>query len=249
MSASGGYGACRVAEAIVGGGDLSVGARVRELLRSRDRRRRRTLARLRHGVAWDGSEAVGKFASREVPLHQVMDPKFREGFAQLAPLGLSFEVMAVSSATTGCDRPRARLSGHHDHPQSCRRRFSGLGLMPATVRRSSPAGARTFVELAKCPNVILQAWRPRHGLGRFRLPRARHPAVVGRTCRRVATVYRDLHRSLRRQPLHVREQLPAGQAVVRLHRTVERVQTHHRQCIGNRKDRALQRHRGEGVSH
>src|SRR5271169_5802854 len=32
MSASGNYGPCRVAEAIVGGGDLSVGARVRELL-------------------------------------------------------------------------------------------------------------------------------------------------------------------------------------------------------------------------
>ena len=32
MSASGGYGPCRVAEGIVGGGDLTVGARVRELL-------------------------------------------------------------------------------------------------------------------------------------------------------------------------------------------------------------------------
>src|SRR6516165_1668987 len=51
MSASGNYGQCRVAEGIVGGGDLSVGARVRELL----------------------------------------EAKFREGFAQLAPLGLSFE--------------------------------------------------------------------------------------------------------------------------------------------------------------
>src|ERR1700727_2907448 len=32
MSASGGYGACRVAEGIVGGGDLSIGARGREVL-------------------------------------------------------------------------------------------------------------------------------------------------------------------------------------------------------------------------
>ena len=32
MSASGNYGPCRVAEGIVSGGDLTVGARVRELL-------------------------------------------------------------------------------------------------------------------------------------------------------------------------------------------------------------------------
>jgi len=46
---------------------------------------------IRHGVAWDGSEAVGKFASRAVPPHLVLDKTFREAFAQLAPLGLSFE--------------------------------------------------------------------------------------------------------------------------------------------------------------
>src|SRR5205807_2962941 len=61
MSASGGYGPCRVAEAIIGHADLTLGARVREVL------------------------------PRVVPPHLVRDPKFREGFAQLAPLGLSFE--------------------------------------------------------------------------------------------------------------------------------------------------------------
>ena len=91
MSASGGYGPCRVAEGIIGGGDLSVGARVRDLLQAELTAAGGRLRGLRHGVAWDSHEAVSKFASRTVPLHQVMDPKFREGFAQLAPLGLSFE--------------------------------------------------------------------------------------------------------------------------------------------------------------
>ncbi len=91
MSASGGYGPCRVAEGIIGGGDLTVGARVRELLEAEIKAAGGRLRGLRHGVAWDTHEAVYKYASRNVPLHQVMDPKFREGLAQLAPLGLSFE--------------------------------------------------------------------------------------------------------------------------------------------------------------
>jgi predicted TIM-barrel fold metal-dependent hydrolase len=91
MSASGGYGPCRVAEGIVGGGDLTVGARVRELLEAEERAAGGRLRGLRHGVAWDGNASVGNYASRVVPPHLVLDPKFREGFAQLAPLGLSFE--------------------------------------------------------------------------------------------------------------------------------------------------------------
>ena len=92
MSASGGYGPCRVAEVIIGGGDLTAGAaNVRELMEAEIVAAGGRLRGMRHGVAWDEHEAVYKFASRAVPLHQVMDPKFREGFAQLAPLGLSFE--------------------------------------------------------------------------------------------------------------------------------------------------------------
>src|SRR5258707_8471385 len=80
MSASGNYGPCRVAEAIVGGGDLTVGARVRELLEAEIAVAGGRLRGIRHGVATDANEAISKFVSRVVPLHQVMDPKFREGF-------------------------------------------------------------------------------------------------------------------------------------------------------------------------
>jgi L-fuconolactonase len=91
QSASGNYGPCRVAEVIVGGGDLSVGAKVGELLEAEITAAGGRLRGMRHGVAWDADKAISDYASRTVPLHQVMDPKFREGFAQLAPLGLSFE--------------------------------------------------------------------------------------------------------------------------------------------------------------
>jgi L-fuconolactonase len=92
MSASGGYGPCRVAEIIIGGGDLTLGAaNVRALMEAEIVASGGRLRGMRHGVAWDEHEAVSRFASRNVPLHQVMDPAFRAGFAQLAPLGLSFE--------------------------------------------------------------------------------------------------------------------------------------------------------------
>jgi len=92
MSASGNYGPCRVAEVIIGGGDLTLGAdNVRALMQAEIVAAGGRLRGMRHGVAWDAHESVSKYASRTVPLHQVMVPAFRAGMAQLATLGLSFE--------------------------------------------------------------------------------------------------------------------------------------------------------------
>ncbi len=169
MSASGGYGSCRVAEGIVGGGDLSVGARVRELLEAEIAAAGGRLRGLRHGVAWDGNEAVGKYASRVVPPHQVLDAKFREGFAQLAPLGLSFESWQY-------------------HPQlpdaiDLARAFPGttiilnhvggvLGVGPyAGKRQEILAGWRKDISRAgEMPECLCQVGWHRHGLVRLRLP-------------------------------------------------------------------------------
>jgi L-fuconolactonase len=152
MSASGGYGPCRVAEGIVGGGDLTVGARVRELLEAEIAAAGGRLRGLRHGVAWDTHEAVYKFASRTVPLHQVMDPRFREGFAQLAPLGLSFEswqyhpqlpdTIDLAHAFPGTTIILNHVGGV-------------LGVGPYNGHRQEIlAGWRKDInELAKCPNV------------------------------------------------------------------------------------------------
>ena len=91
MSASGGYGPCRVAEGIVGHADLTLGTRVREVLEAEIRVGGGRFRGIRHGVSWDANDEIQRFATTVVPPHQVRDPKFREGFAQLAPLGLSFE--------------------------------------------------------------------------------------------------------------------------------------------------------------
>jgi predicted TIM-barrel fold metal-dependent hydrolase len=152
MSASGNYGACRVAEGIVGGGDLAVGARVRELLEAEVAAAGGRFRGLRHGVAWDGSEAVGKFASRMVQPHLVRDQRFREGFAQLAPLGLSFESWQYHpQLSDAIDLARA----FPDTTIILNHVGGVLGVGPYSGRRQEIlAGWRNDInELAKCPNV------------------------------------------------------------------------------------------------
>ena len=152
MSASGNYGPCRVAEGIIGGGDLSVGARVRKLLEAEIAAAGGRLRGLRHGVAWDANPAIRKFASRMVPLHQVMDPKFREGFAQLAPLGLSFESWQYHpQLSDAIDLARA-----FPNTTIILNHVGGvLGVGPYAGRRQEVlAGWRKDIaELAKCPNA------------------------------------------------------------------------------------------------
>jgi L-fuconolactonase len=142
MSASGGYGPCRVAEAIIGHADLTLGARVREVLEAEIRVGGGRFRGIRHGVSWDGNDAIQRYATRIVPPHLVRDPKFREGFAQLAPLGLSFE----SGNTTRNCRTRSTSPAPFPTPRSSSTMSaacSASALIPAAGRRSLPAGRRT----------------------------------------------------------------------------------------------------------
>src|SRR3984893_4943381 len=90
MSASGTYGKTRVCAGIVGYADLTLGAPVERVLEAqveagggRFRGIRFITASHPDQAAW-GSPIIR-------PAGLVMDPKVREGFARLAPLGLSFD--------------------------------------------------------------------------------------------------------------------------------------------------------------
>jgi L-fuconolactonase len=152
MSASGGYGPCRVAEAIVGHADLTIGARVREVLEADLAVAGGRFRGIRYGVSWDASEAVGKFVSRFVPPHQLRDPKFREGLAQLAPLGLSFESWQYhpqlpDAIDLAREFPDTTIILNH---------VGGvLGVGPYAGRRQEILASwrKDIGELAKCPNV------------------------------------------------------------------------------------------------
>jgi L-fuconolactonase len=152
MSASGNYGPCRVAEAIIGYADLRLGARVRDVLEAEIAAGNGRFRGIRQGASWDRDQSIGKFASRVVPPHLVRDPAFRQGFAQLAKLDLTFESWqyhpqlsdAIDLARTFPDTTIIL-----DHVGGV------LGIGPYAGRRPEVlAGWRNDIkELAKCPNV------------------------------------------------------------------------------------------------
>lgn len=90
MSASGNYGPTRVAAGIVGFAELRLGARVAEVLDAHVRVGGGRFRGIRGRSVWDADPSI-KGSAMDFPPHLLMDPAFREGFACLAPRGLSFD--------------------------------------------------------------------------------------------------------------------------------------------------------------
>jgi L-fuconolactonase len=88
MAASGLYGKTRVAAGIVGYADLGTGSRVRAVLEAEIAAARDRFRGIRCTGAWDPDPRI---ARAEKP-GLYMDAKFREGYAELAPLGLTFDL-------------------------------------------------------------------------------------------------------------------------------------------------------------
>ncbi len=152
MSASGQYGPCRVAEAIIGHADLTIGARVREVLEALIAAGNGRFRGIRYGVSHDPNEAIGRFVSRFVPPHQLADATFRQGFAELAKLGLSFESWQYHpQLPDAVDLARA----FPDTTIILNHVGGVLGVGPYAGRREEILASwrRDISELAKSPNV------------------------------------------------------------------------------------------------
>ena len=90
MCASGGYGVTRACAGIVGHGELTLGARVRPVLEAMIAAGNGRFRGIRFITASDPDQGKwGAVATR--PQGWLLDKTVREGFAQLAPLGLSFD--------------------------------------------------------------------------------------------------------------------------------------------------------------
>jgi predicted TIM-barrel fold metal-dependent hydrolase len=90
MSASGGYGPCRIAAGIVGTAYLWLGDPVAEVLDRQIAAGGGRFRGIRQGGAWDASAQVPNHRTEPGP-DMYANPKFREGFRHLAPRQLSFE--------------------------------------------------------------------------------------------------------------------------------------------------------------
>jgi len=93
MSASGGYGKPRLCTGIVGYADLMLGARVAEVLEAMIAVGGGRFRGIRYIASSDPDQAQWG-ATFVRPQGLLLDKRVREGFAQLAPLGLSFDAWA-----------------------------------------------------------------------------------------------------------------------------------------------------------
>ncbi|HYZ31290.1 MAG TPA: amidohydrolase family protein, partial [Crenalkalicoccus sp.] len=151
MSASGFYGPTQVCAGIVGHADLTLGAQVREVLEAHLRAGGGRFRGIRHSGSWDADASI-RNPAYDPPPGLLGRPEFREGFAELAPLGLSFEAWVYHPQipdVTALARafPETRIVLNHVGGPLGIRGYAGR---QAEVRAAWHAA---MTELASCPNV------------------------------------------------------------------------------------------------
>lgn len=154
QSASGQYGKTRAAAVIVGWADLMLGARVREVLEAEIAAGGGRFRGTRYGVSWDASE-VGKFVSRAMTAHRLLDPKFREGFAELGKLGLTFDAWQYHPQLPDLVDLARKFPGQTiivDHVGG----VLGVGPYAGKNAEIMPQWRKSIAELAACPNVHMK---------------------------------------------------------------------------------------------
>jgi predicted TIM-barrel fold metal-dependent hydrolase len=154
MSASGRYGPAQICAGIVGHANLLLGDGAKPVLEAEITAGQGRFRGIRHSSAWDADAGIaGMYANR--PQGLLLDKTFREGFACLAPLSLSFDAWLFHPqigelADLARAFPDTRIMLDHCGGPVGRGRFTG--------RREE-----TFVDwkasiqdIAKCPNVSVK---------------------------------------------------------------------------------------------
>jgi predicted TIM-barrel fold metal-dependent hydrolase len=154
MSASGIYGPTRICAGIVGHADLTLGAAVEPVLEAHIRAGGGRFRGIRHITAYDADTTIRNPAHRSVP-GLLGDARFREGFAVLARMGLSFDAWLYHpqiDELTDLARafPQARIVLNHVGGPL------GIGAYAGKHREIMPGWKASIVRLAQCPNVFVK---------------------------------------------------------------------------------------------
>jgi len=150
MAASGGFGPTQAALGIVSFADLTLGAKVGEVLDAHMSVTARFKG-VRHAAGWDASNSVRNSHSNPCE-HLLRDPAFLEGFAELGARGLSFDCWLYHpqvAEVTELARAFPDTTIILDH-------FGGpLGIGPYAGKREEifAAWRKDIAELATCSNV------------------------------------------------------------------------------------------------
>ena len=224
MSASGAYGPTRAAAGIVGLVDLTIGGRAEEVLRAHMAAAGPRFKGIRHAAAWEDKADEIHNSHTNPPPHLYRDhAKFREGFAALGKLGLTFDAwiyhpqIADLTALARAFPQQPIVLDHVGGPL-------GLGWYAGKREEIFAGWKRDIEELAGCPNVYMKLGGIGMRVNGFQFHHRERAALLQGPGRCLASLRGDLHRGLRAQPLHVREQLPRRQDLGLLRRLLERLQ-------------------------
>jgi predicted TIM-barrel fold metal-dependent hydrolase len=154
MSASGIYGKTKVCAGIVGNADLTLGSRVEPVLAALVRAGGDRFRGIRHITAWDADESIRNPAYSPPP-KLLADKTFREGFAVLARLGLSFDAWLYHpqiNELTDLTRafPDAKIVLNHVGGPI------GIGTYAGKRQEVFAGWAASIKALAACPNVCVK---------------------------------------------------------------------------------------------
>ncbi|MFT5445715.1 MAG: L-fuconolactonase [Gammaproteobacteria bacterium] len=151
MAACGLYGQTRVAAGIVGYADLSAGSRVKAVLEAEMAAAPNRFRGIRCTGAWDPDPLI---ARAEKP-GLYLDKPFRAGLAQLAPLGLSFDLACRYHQLPEC----VDLAQHFPETTIILNHVGGITGVGAYAGRREEVFAQwraSIAELAHCPNVVVK---------------------------------------------------------------------------------------------
>jgi predicted TIM-barrel fold metal-dependent hydrolase len=151
MSASGGYGATRVCEGIVGHADMLLGTAVEPVLAAHVAAGGGRFRGIRHITAWDADPTIMNPAYSP-PKGVMADPRFRDGLRTLGRLGLSFDAWLYHPQI---DELADLARAVPETPVVLDHVGGPLAIGPYAGRRDEtfPGWARSIRALAGCPNV------------------------------------------------------------------------------------------------
>jgi len=154
MAASGLYGPTKIAAGIIGHANLQLGARVKGVLEALIAAAPGRFRGIRRNGAWDSDPRIDRARGVTGP-GLYLDPKFREGFAEIGPLGLVFEGV--------CRHPQ--LPDFVDLARAFPDTTMILNHLGGVAGVGHYAGRRdeifaewkiSIADLAACPNVVIK---------------------------------------------------------------------------------------------
>ena len=154
MSASGGYGATKICAGIVGHADLRLGSSVSAVLEAHIRAGGNRFRGIRHITAYDADPALMNPAYSPPP-HLMADKSFREGFAALAPLNLTFDAWLYHPQIPDV----AALARAFPGTGICLNHIGGplaIGAYAGRREEIFATWSKSIRDLATCPNVVVK---------------------------------------------------------------------------------------------